>query len=327
MTVITSNIRLDLIQPDQTPVVHAVQGEYAARCVELSLFCDGLPWQIPTDTTPAIRYGRVDFTGGYYDTLPDGTPACSISGNTLSILLAPQMTACAGTVSIQAELLRKDSLLATFSFYLTVAANPAAEIVKPESYINWSQWMVERLEEQTREMALSGEFTGPAGPPAAVTGYHVVYQASASGNSIPQDNWSSTIPSVPAGAFLWTRTTVIFNQTSEVIFYSVARAGLDGAGSVSSVANISPDANGNIPLTASDIGALARTGGDLTGELKMNGQPISGLNMPVANDQAANMDFVNQQVRKAAPGNLLDNSDFTNPVNQRGNSAYTGTAG
>lgn len=29
-------------------------------------------------------------------------------------------------------------------------------------------------------------------------------------------------------------------------------------------------------------------------------------------------DYVNEQVKKAAPRNLLDNSDFTNPVNQRG---------
>lgn len=63
---------------------------------------------------------------------------------------------------------------------------------------------------------------------------------------------------------------------------------------------------------------LPLSGGDMTGELKMNGQPISGLNDPTANDQAANMGFVNQRVRKAAPRNLLDNSDFRNPVNQRG---------
>jgi hypothetical protein len=57
----------------------------------------------------------------------------------------------------------------------------------------------------------------------------------------------------------------------------------------------------------------------------MNGQPISGLNGPTTNDQAANMGFVNQQVKKAAPRNLLDNSDFQNPVNQRGQTSYSGT--
>lgn len=35
------------------------------------------------------------------------------------------------------------------------------------------------------------------------------------------------------------------------------------------------------------------------------------------------LDQVNQQVKKAAPRNLLDNSDFRNPVNQRGQTSYT----
>lgn len=35
-------------------------------------------------------------------------------------------------------------------------------------------------------------------------------------------------------------------------------------------------------------------------------------------------DYVDKQVRKASPYNLLDNSDFRNPVNQRGQSSYTG---
>lgn len=34
--------------------------------------------------------------------------------------------------------------------------------------------------------------------------------------------------------------------------------------------------------------------------------------------------YTNQQVKKARPYNLLDNSDFTNPVNQRGLTSYTG---
>ena len=37
--------------------------------------------------------------------------------------------------------------------------------------------------------------------------------------------------------------------------YSVARMGIDGTGSVSSVAGVSPDATGNVNLTADDVGA------------------------------------------------------------------------
>lgn len=146
----------------------------------------------------------------------------------------------------------------------------------------------------------------------------MAYQVSDSGTIIPSGSWSTSIPVVAQGKYLWTRTTVNFNSGDPVVSYSVGRMGLDGAGSVSSVAGISPDSNGNVPLTAGDVGALPSSGGDITGELKMNGQPISGLNPPTSSTQATNKGYVDEQVRKASPHNLLDNSDFRNPVNQRG---------
>ena len=159
---------------------------------------------------------------------------------------------------------------------------------------------------------------GDTGEPATLLSSRITYQVGDSGTIIPSGVWLSSVPVVAQGKYLWTRTTQNFNTGSPVVSYSVSRMGLDGSGSVVSVANISPDENGNVPLTAECVGALPNTGGDLTGELKMNGRPISGLSAPTANDQAANMCFVNQRVKKAAPRNLLDNSDFRNPVNQRG---------
>ena len=164
---------------------------------------------------------------------------------------------------------------------------------------------------------------GDTGDPAKLISSSVQYHVSDSGTIIPSGTWSASVPVVAQGKYLWTRTTQNFNTGNPVISYSVSRMGLDGSGSVSSVANISPDVNGNVPLTAADVNALSNTGGDLTGELRMNGQPISGLNPPTSDTQAANMGFVNQQVKKAAPRNLLDNSDFTNPVNQRGKTSYS----
>ena len=174
---------------------------------------------------------------------------------------------------------------------------------------------------------------GDTGDPARLEESKVEYQVSDSGTIIPSGSWSTSIPVVAQGRYLWTRTTNTFNTGNPVVSYSVSRMGMDGSGSVSSVANISPDENGNVPLTAADVGALPSTGGDLTGELKMNGQPISGLNPPAEDSQAATKGYVdtaqeaakaytNEQVRKAAPRNLLDNSDFTNPVNQRGKTTY-----
>lgn len=96
---------------------------------------------------------------------------------------------------------------------------------------------------------------GDIGTPATITSQTVEYQAGTSGTIIPSGTWTTTIPTVPNGSYLWTKTTVSFNSGSPVISYSVARMGIDGAGSVSSVAGVSPDATGNVNLTADDVGA------------------------------------------------------------------------
>lgn len=171
---------------------------------------------------------------------------------------------------------------------------------------------------------------GDTGEAARLMSSAVEYRVSDSGTIIPSGAWSSSVPVVAQGRYMWTRTTTTFNTGSSVVAYSVSRMGMDGTGAVSSVAGISPEHDGNVPLTASDVGALSNTGGDMTGELRMNGQPISGLHAPTANDQAANMGFVNEQVKKAAPYNHADNSDFSQFVAQagigetHGNQAYAG---
>ena len=96
---------------------------------------------------------------------------------------------------------------------------------------------------------------GDIGTPATITSQAVEYQAGTSGTIIPSGTWTTAIPTVPSGSYLWTKTTVSFNSGSPVISYSVARMGIDGSGSVSTVNNVSPDSNGNITIDAEAIGA------------------------------------------------------------------------
>ena len=171
----------------------------------------------------------------------------------------------------------------------------------------WYQWKGEK---------------GDTGEPATLVSSQVTYQVGDSGTIIPSGSWTTSVPPVTPGRYLWTRQVLQFNTGAPITSYSVSRFGIDGTGSVSTVAGVSPDADGNVPLTASDVKALPVAGGTMEGGINMNGQPIIGLNEPTENDQAANMGFVNQQMKKAAPRNLLDNSDFSNPVNQRGKTSY-----
>lgn len=94
---------------------------------------------------------------------------------------------------------------------------------------------------------------GDTGAAATVTGTTVEYMVSDSGTIVPSGSWSTTIPTVPQGKYLWTRITTTFNTGSPAVSYSVTRMGIDGTGSVSTVNDKSPDESGNILLTAADI--------------------------------------------------------------------------
>ncbi len=94
---------------------------------------------------------------------------------------------------------------------------------------------------------------GDTGEASTIRSQEVGYMASSSGTVVPEGSWSSNIPTVPPGNFLWARTRITYNSGDIVTSYSVSRNGIDGQGAVSSVNELSPDPNGNISLTASDI--------------------------------------------------------------------------
>lgn len=145
---------------------------------------------------------------------------------------------------------------------------------------------------------------GDKGEPATLTSSAVEYQISESGTIFPSGEWSESIPAVAQGKYLWTRTTIAFNTGDPVMFYSVSRFGVDGSGSVSSVNNQSPDANGNVTVTAESLGALTKAGFTMEGAVNMNGQSLTGLNAPTANDGAANKKYVDDA--KAALTKSMD---------------------
>lgn len=74
------------------------------------------------------------------------------------------------------------------------------------------------------DRANSGEFDG-----RGVASTTVEYQASTSGTTVPTGTWSTTIPSVAQGSYLWTKTTTNYTSGNPTVGYSVARMGVNGA--------------------------------------------------------------------------------------------------
>lgn len=111
---------------------------------------------------------------------------------------------------------------------------------------------------QYKWFQIKGE-KGDTGIPATILSRSVTYQVGDSGTVVPSGSWLANVPSVPQGKYLWTRTVVQFNTGDPITWYSVAYAGINGTGAVSTVAGISPDETGNVTLTAADVGARPNT--------------------------------------------------------------------
>ena len=122
---------------------------------------------------------------------------------------------------------------------------------------------------------------GNTGDPATLYRKSVTYQVGDSGTVEPSGEWLPTVPSVPQGKYLWTKTETQFNTGDPIVSYSVARQGRDGSGAVATVCGVGPDSNANITLTAEnvgarpdtwmptaeDVGAVRTEGGTMTGNL------------------------------------------------------------
>ena len=72
--------------------------------------------------------------------------------------------------------------------------------------------------------AANGEFDG-----RGVSSTKVEYKASTSDTTAPTGTWSTSVPSVANGSYLWTRTTITYTDSTTSVSYSVARMGNDGA--------------------------------------------------------------------------------------------------
>ena len=291
---ITTRISVDFALPNMGARVEAMQGDGATRTVAVSLRANGLRWEPPAGVDAALVYRQPDGHKGIYDKLADDSAAITVSGNVASVVLIPQMLTVPGDV--QCQLIFNDSKLdrlTSFPFVLKVSRNETAGAAPVQDYIRL-QWMEDKLDELLRKAADSGVFRGEKGDQGPQGEQGIPGEQGPQG---PQGEQGVQGPQGPQGE----------------------------PGVSTKVNGIAPDETGNVTLTAADVGALPSAGGDMTGAINMNGQSISGLNDPTEESQAARKGYVDASVRKAAPRNLLDNSDFTNLVAQAGIGGNHGT--
>lgn len=70
--------------------------------------------------------------------------------------------------------------------------------------------------------------TGQNGSSVTVSSTSVTYQIGTSGTTKPTGTWSTTVPNVPNGQFLWTKTVVTYSDGKSTEAYSVSYKGTNG---------------------------------------------------------------------------------------------------
>lgn len=70
---------------------------------------------------------------------------------------------------------------------------------------------------------------GQNGTSVTVKSTSVTYQASSSGTTTPTGTWSTTVPSVGTGQFLWTKTVVTYSDGKSTTSYAVSYQGKNGS--------------------------------------------------------------------------------------------------
>jgi hypothetical protein len=102
---------------------------------------------------------------------------------------------------------------------------------------------------------------GDTGDPAVLLYSIVDYQEGESGTTPPTGTWSTTIPPIAPGNYLWTRVTLVFNSGTPVVLYTVSglELGVVVEGTVQSINGISPDENGAVTFETANIEPTIQT--------------------------------------------------------------------
>lgn len=136
--IVTHKLNIDLTSCIDLPQrIDVVQGDANTRAVEITLSANGEAYEIPEYAAAVVRYRKTDGTGGAYDTMPDGTPAYSVSGSTVTVLLAPQMLTCRGMAWVSVALTSGSKVLGIFTFTLYIQGDPSIGAAESADYFSY----------------------------------------------------------------------------------------------------------------------------------------------------------------------------------------------
>lgn len=171
---ISKKLTIDFVNQSLQRTVYAVQCDCNTRAAVITLMAAGVPWNPPEGAAASLTFKKPDGNKGWYDQLPDGERACTVDGNVVTAILAPEVLTVPGRVNAAVVFQDADlNQLSTFGFTIDVAPNPAAGNVISNSYYKYSTMAdvnaaMELLDHTIAELEAAranGEFKGDTGEP------------------------------------------------------------------------------------------------------------------------------------------------------------------
>lgn len=138
--VVTNKVKVDLERLSAPSVIYAVQSDQYSRDVEFSLYSNGVEWSPETNSNIIASFEKPDGTGGQYNTLPSSESAYSVSGNKVTVAIAPQVLTVPGIVYFSVGLVSGNSTIYTFPIQINVQENPGISATS-EDYFNISGFL------------------------------------------------------------------------------------------------------------------------------------------------------------------------------------------
>lgn len=133
----------------------------------------------------------------------------------------------------------------------------------------WTKTWVEYSDgTETESYAVSYKAVdGTDADPLTITTKTITYQVGSSGTTAPTSTWSSTVPSVAQGKFLWTKTYIKYSDGTETVSYAVSYNAVDGEDGYTPVKGVDYDDGAPafaISITTSDGNIFKNNTGSTT---------------------------------------------------------------
>lgn len=137
--IITKELTIDLVNRTVPECVHTVQCDANTRAVAVTLMAGGVPWNPPEGAIASVAFERAGGSKGWYDQLPDGSSACTVAGNVVTAILAPEMLTAPGRIKAFIVFQNADlNQISTFGFTVEVDPSATAGNTVTNSYYKYS---------------------------------------------------------------------------------------------------------------------------------------------------------------------------------------------